>query len=197
MIKVFNVNVYGIKEALIRARYPMMDVVNQRMDLDTRSVDDLLKLGNTLGHTPHGHGDDKFLRQIFVSFDVLAPRYWWTEFDTYGFTVKDSQSTMHKAKSLPYKDLMNEYVDPRIVEVFSVYVDKYRADPSLENLQRAKANLPEGMCIAAGISTNYAQLKTMYYQRHNHRLIEWRQFCGEFIKQLPYADALGITEENK
>lgn len=74
MIKVFNVNVYGIKEALIRARYPMMDVVNQRMDLDTRSVDDLLKLGNTLGHTPHGHGDDKFLRQIFVSFDVLAPR---------------------------------------------------------------------------------------------------------------------------
>ena len=90
---------------------------------------------------------------------------------------------------------MNEYVDPRIGEVFSEYVDKYRADPSLENLQRAKANLPEGMCIAAGVATNYAQLKTMYYQRHNHRLIEWRQFCGEFIKQLPYADALGITEE--
>lgn len=193
MLKVFNVNVYGMREALIRAGYPMTEIVNERMDLDTRGVEDLLKLGGTLGHAAHGHGDDKFLRQIFVSFDVLAPRYWWQEFDTYGFVVKDSQSTMHKAKTLPYRKLANEFVDPRILDIFMEYVEAYTNEPSAENLQRAKANLPEGMCIAAGCATNYAQLKTMYWQRKSHRLAEWRAFCA-FIEGLPYAAELGITE---
>lgn len=38
-----------------------------------------------------------FLRQIFVSVDIVAPRYWWIEFDTYKIgTVSNSCSTMHK-----------------------------------------------------------------------------------------------------
>jgi len=38
----------------------------------------------------------KFLRQIVVSVDITAPRYFWTEFDTYKVgTVANSTSTMH------------------------------------------------------------------------------------------------------
>ena len=44
----------------------------------------------------------KFLRQIFVSFDITAPFYWWKEFDTYKVgTVANSCSTMHKLASYP------------------------------------------------------------------------------------------------
>ena len=42
----------------------------------------------------------KFLRQIFVSVDITAPLYWWSEYDTYKVgTVANSTSTMHTIMS--------------------------------------------------------------------------------------------------
>ena len=194
MIKIFNENVYGIREALIRAGYPMATVVNEDMSLDKRTVDDMLRLGHNLGSSPIGHGDDKFLRQIMVSFDVLAPRYWWAQFDTYGvFTTKNSQSTMHKGKALDYERLANEYVDPIILARFEEIVAKYNEKPSEENFLKVKSNLPEGIRIAAGITTNYAQLRTIFFQRATHRLPEWREFC-QWIGKLPYAVELGVVK---
>lgn len=193
--KIFNEQVYGIREALIRAGYPMATWVNEEMSLDRRSIEDMLRLGNALGGSPIGHGDDKFLRQIHVDFDVLAPRYWWAQFDTYGvFATKNSMSTMHKGKSLDYGRLADREVDPFILARFQELVNAYQQEPTEENFMRVKANLPEGICLAAGISTNYAQLKTMYYQRKHHRLPQWKFFC-EWIESLPYADALGVCKD--
>ena len=45
------------------------------------------------------------------------------------------------------------------------------------------------------VSLNYMQLRTIYAQRHNHRLKEWRDFC-EFIKNnLPMAELI-VGEED-
>ena len=198
LFKVFNVDVYGIRPALIRAGYPMAEVVNEEMKYDSRTVEDMLRLGHNLGNSPMGHGDDKFLRQILVTFDVLAPRYFWAQFDTYGvFTSKNSQSTMHKGKALDYGRLADAEVDPFILARFQEIVKRYQDNPTEENLLKVKANLPEGICLAAGISTNYAQLRTMYFQRHTHRLPQWRWFCEEFIAGLPYAKELGLTEKGE
>ncbi len=194
LFKVFNVDVHGIRPALIRAGYPMATVVNEDMSLDKRTVEDMLRLGSNLGHSPIGHGDDKFLRQIHVDFDLLAPRYFWAQFDTYGvFTTKNSQSTMHRGKALDYQRMADGAVDEKILALFEGLVEDYTLNPTEENLLKVKANMPEGICLAAGISTNYAQLRTMYFQRHTHRLPQWRWFCGEFIAGLPYAKELGLT----
>ncbi len=193
LFKVFNVDVYGIKPALIRAGYPMATVVNEEMSLDKRTVEDMLRLGSNLGHSPIGHGDDKFLRQILVTFDMLAPRYFWAQFDTYGvFTTKNSQSTMHRGKALDYQRMSDSLVDDKILALFEGIVDDYSLNPTEENLLKVKANMPEGICLAAGSSTNYAQLRTIYFQRHTHRLPQWRWFCDEFIASLPYAKELGL-----
>lgn len=193
LFKVFNVDVYGIKPALIRAGYPMATVVNEEMSLDKRTVEDMVRLGSNLGHSPIGHGDDKFLRQILVTFDMLAPRYFWAQFDTYGvFTTKNSQSTMHRGKALDYQRMSDSLVDDKILALFEGIVDDYSLNPTEENLLKVKANMPEGICLAAGISTNYAQLRTIYFQRHTHRLPQWRWFCDEFIASLPYAKELGL-----
>ena len=37
----------------------------------------------------------KFLRMIHVQADVIAPRYWWQEFETYKYVEANSSSTMH------------------------------------------------------------------------------------------------------
>lgn len=193
MFKVFNarVDMEEMRRAMIRMGYPMALSVGNIND-DTRFIDDLLPVAKRLGNAPGGLGHDKFLRQIPVSFDVLAERFWWAQFDTYGiFTVKNSQSTMHKGKSLDYDKLADKYVDKDILDIFKRIVQEYNTQPTQENFMRVKANLPEGICIAAGITTNYAQLKTIYTQRWNHRLPQWREFC-KFIASLPYAMELGI-----
>jgi hypothetical protein len=193
-INIFNVKVWGVREALLRAFYPMETVVSEDMSLDARTIPMLIKdkpVLKALGKSPVGHGDDKFLRQITVGFDLLAPRYFWAEFDTYHYTVKNSQSTMHKGRMLDYKKLANGYVDNVILARFQSIVEEYNADPTTANLQRLKSNMPEGIRLAAGITTNYAQLKTIFFQRAHHRLPEWHVFCS-FIKTLPYAEQLGV-----
>lgn len=50
---------------------------------------------------------------------------------------------------------------------------------------------PSGFILGARLVTNYRQLKTIYAQRKNHRLPEWREFCS-WIETLPHSD--WITE---
>lgn len=53
-----------------------------------------LKLASHLANL--GGSEAKFRRMIHASFDILAPLYWWKEFDTYKVgTVANSTSTMH------------------------------------------------------------------------------------------------------
>lgn len=55
----------------------------------------------------------KYLRQIVVWMDILAPLYWWKEFDTYKIgTTADSCSTMHKihAKEFTFDDFSHEHL---------------------------------------------------------------------------------------
>lgn len=59
-----------------------------------------LKLAQTLIKSGSEHR--KFMRQIFVSVDITAPMYWWSEFDTYKVgTVANSTSKMHKLANTP------------------------------------------------------------------------------------------------
>lgn len=144
----------------------------------------------------------KFLRQIYVGFDIVLPRYIWSEFDTYHYNTKNSCSTMHK---LFRKDkLINLYQfvyhedDEEVMEdiikqlntLRALYFNSATKDKN-EILRRAKQILPEGFLQRRTVSTNYAELRNIYHQRcyHKHRLPCWA-IIGEFIKSLPYAKEL-------
>ena len=60
-----------------------------------------------------GSDHAKFRRMIKVQMDILAPLYWWKEFDTYKVgTVANSTSTMHKihAKEFTEEDFSMEHL---------------------------------------------------------------------------------------
>ena len=44
------------------------------------------------------------------------------------------------------------------------------------------------------IVTNYAQLRTIYFQRKAHRLPQWREIICPWIKSLPYAKEFGVCD---
>ena len=63
----------------------------------------------------------KFMRMITIYLDVIAPLYWWKEFDTYKVgSVANSCSTMHKihAKEFTLEDFSCEHLlKPKDVDV--------------------------------------------------------------------------------
>ena len=136
MIKIENVTVYGWEEAIRGMRNPM----NSWAKSDTgicKGGDDGIgckKCANEekchhaydrslqVGKNDHdlmmrlaaaGKPHSKYRRMITVYLDIVAPLYWWKEFDTYKVgTVANSCSTMHKIaeKEFTWDDFSTEHL---------------------------------------------------------------------------------------
>lgn len=145
----------------------------------------------------------KFLRMIHVQADVTAPRFWWSEADTYKWITKNSSSTMHliTKRHLTEEDFS---IDPWKSEIDSRWlanIIKYYLNPSIDEYNNSKDDkdrreywfrkikqlLPESFNQLRTIDTNYECLLSIYNQRKNHRLAEWREFCS-WVESLPYME---------
>ena len=140
-----------------------------------------LDTANKLAHKQGGH--NKFLESITISLDITAPRYWWSEFDTYRVGVtKQSESTMHTITKRPLtqKDFQGTVVAETLT-FLNELIDKYNNTPYLVTqqtlLHKIKNNLPEGFLQRRIVVLNAKTLQNIIAQRHNHRLREWHTFC--------------------
>jgi hypothetical protein len=187
--KPFNVNVYGLNEALVASGYPMKTSVDEKMELPTPA--DMMRM-NKLGNTPIGSGHDNALNGIVVQFDVTLPVKVWTELQRYHFVdFVSSQSTMHRLAQMDLKTAFDPNTDERVIEIVKELQDKYNATGAKEDYLRLLLSCPVGLLLTARMTTNYRQLKTVYKQRRNHRLPHWHVFC-EWIEQLPYVREFGV-----
>ena len=153
-------------------------------------------VASKLGSTARGKAEDNFLNGILVSFDLTCSNKMWIEFERYHFAdIVSGQSTMHRIVKLAERNIFNEYVVDETKETLKKLLDKFNKDKSTYNYLCLLYNIPSGIELTDHIVTNYGQLKTMYNQRHNHRLPEWRKFC-DYVIQLPFFSELtGITKE--
>ena len=174
-----NVKVYGFHESVTASKYPMsVDVAECNADM-TDTV-------RNLGNAKIGSGHDNFLNGIVVQFDLTCSIKMWVEAERYHFLdFVSSQSTMHRITELDPHKQCNGYVLPFIPGILQGLIDNYNEDPTTENYLMLLYNVPVGFMLTARMTTNYRQLKTIYYQRRNHRLPEWKEFC-KWIETLPY-----------
>ena len=144
----------------------------------------------------------KWMRQVIVWVEITAPRYWWSEFDTYKIgTSANSESTMHtilkenfNASEFEWPTFNNGDWD--IMAAFNDYIDiikvvRDRANEATgekrEYYQKIlKGMLPESFLQKRTICLNYEVLATMYHQRKNHRLPQWSKGFVSWVKTLPY-----------
>lgn len=178
-MKIENDFVYGLHTSVKASKFPMSVDTSECSDTITNTV-------KNLGCAKVGSGHDNFLNGIIVQFDLTFSNKAWVEAERYHFLdFVSSQSTMHKITKLnPYKQC-NGFVDVRVIEVLEEKIEEYNANPTADNYLRVLYNVPSGFELTARMTTNYRQLKTIYYQRRNHRLPEWREFC-KWIEKLPY-----------
>ena len=185
-----NINVYGIENAIRGSKYPMA------VDIDSVNSE-IVERTKKLGQSPVGAAHDQFLTGCLVQFDLTFTVKAWTEAERYHFfDFISSQSTMHRISKFDLNNQYIEYVDPRMIEIMNELKDKYNETKDKEDYLRLLYSNPCGFKLTAAMTTNYRQLKTIYYQRKNHRLPEWREFC-EQIEKLPYFKELVLGENTK
>lgn len=119
--------------------------------------------------------DAKYRRMIVVTVDVIAPLYWWKEFDTYKVgTVANSCSTMHKiqAKEFTLEDFSHEHLfampDCNDIPDFENDEDikqyKEKVDESLKLMREGKEHVwPEKIESAAEREVNWHYNNGAYY----------------------------------
>ena len=235
MINIENVKVYGLEEAIRGMRNPL----NSWAKSDTgicKGGDDGIGCANCameekcehsydyslqVGKKDHdlmmrlaaaGKPHSKYRRMIIVYLDIVAPLYWWKEFDTYKVgTVANSCSTMHKIaeKEFTWDDFSCEHLD-RFVEdtggdIAPVWDFKKPMEYTIEMLNKARTKfletkdnkywwqmiqlLPSSYNQRRTIMLNYEVLNAIYYYRKLHKQDEWREFC-KWIESLPYSELI-------
>ena len=194
-MKIENVKVYDLEECVKASKYPMA------VDTDNCTAE-ITNTANKLALSGKGEGHDQFLTGIKVNFDLTFSNKAWVELERYRFIeFVSSQSTMHRITKLNIKEQCNKYVWKSTIDELQWKAHCYNA---LENKGSEEAkglyleilyNVPSGFELAARLTTNYRCLKGVYFQRRNHRLPEWREFC-EWVETLPYAKELIIGEGN-
>lgn len=173
-----NAQVYGLDDSIKASKYPMSVSPETCTPIITPRV-------QKLAACPTGTGHDQFLTGIIVQFDLTFSLKAWVEAQRYHFfDFVSSQSTMHRITGFDIAKQCNEYVSPEIIRIIEALVEAHRHEPTKENYLKILYNVPSGFRYTARMTTNYRQLKTIYQQRKDHRLPEWREFC-KWIELLP------------
>lgn len=186
-MKIKHVHVYGMDESLAYARFPMLPLNKPEIAFQEEAEGKTLGRAKRLGNTPIGSGHDNFLKGITVVFDVDFTNKVWVQAERYHwFEIISSMSTVHAlTKTCVDESMFSEWTDKVIIDRLIEIQQTYTKNPTKDNLLRLLYSCPAGITVRAGITTNYRQLKTIYEQRHNHVLPEWREFC-QFLLTLPH-----------
>ena len=208
MLEISKTSVMNIDNAIRGARNPMNSWAKSDSYYDEAGEFHLGDADIVFGAKLCRAGTDhrKFIRQIFVSVDILAPLYWWKEFDTYKVgTVANSTSTMHKiqAKAFSRDDFSNDHMSETALACLDATIAclEERRQKFLETKDKSYwydmiQLLPSSYNQLRTVTMNYENLMNIYYARRFHKLDEWHVVC-HWIESLPYAKEFILSVENK
>lgn len=207
-----NLNIFGLADSMWASGYPMsteigdIDEPSQSLtyyclykhdkDSQDKAIQNAAARAERLGRSPLGSGHDNYLNGCVAQFDLTFTVKAWTEAERYHFfDFVSSQSTMHRLQKMEIAKSCIKYVDGRVTDVVEELVRKYNENPTLENRLKMLYSCPTGLKLTARMTTNYRQLKTIYHQRKNHTLPEWRRFCQQLVDEFPMFEELCLGDE--
>jgi len=207
---------YGIEQALfgmglsfgLCSGIGFNDFVNNRVDIQER----MMAVFENNATKDGGH--NKFLESMQIWLDVNAPRYWWSEADTYRIgSTKQSESTMHTLvkqleKLNPLSGNLGEAIRTFLSRQFEVLNDTSAVDlfhvvhymvtrlesitDPIEKLVFVKGTLPEAFMQRRIWNINYKTLRNIDLQRHNHKLPHWKYFLEAVLSQIQHPEFIKV-----
>lgn len=209
MIRINNIDVWGFEHAIRGMRNPMNSwlksdsIFFKNLEYTVGPVD--VELMHKLFLAGPSHR--KYLRMIFVSMDIIAPLYWWKEYDTYKVgTVANSCSTMHKihAKEFELSDFSFEHLCfnatnntlQMVLNALNEYRDKYLETNDKDYWWQMIQLLPTSYNQNRTVTFSYENAVNFIEQRSEHKLDEWTSFTSFLKVKLPYLKEIMEGEDN-
>ena len=165
-----------------------------------------------------GPSDRRFMRMIHVQADVTAPLYWWREVKVYNInttpndyfpteTVLEKEFTVNDF-SREHLDELPTYALPKsgfqfdrflegVIDTLNDAREMYLETGNTDYLWQIVQLLPFSYNQMQTIDLDYETLFSIYGQRKDSKLDEWRDFC-KWIETLPYMkEFLGLDKPKK
>lgn len=198
MIKVTDIETAGWKPAFYAMRLPK----ESHHLSDSKIIDGKFVVGEKdhklcMSLVRAGQEHRKHLRLISVWFTIEMPGYMMKEFDTYKVgTNWVTSSTMHMLGSRELTEDDFEFDDSVERENTVIQMNKLIKWWKVEDEERIKhgvwrsiiQDLPMSFKYRRTCTANYEVLRNMYHQRSTHRLVEWKDFFDQLLKELPYPE---------
>lgn len=163
-----------------------------------------------------GPSDRRFMRMIHVQADVTAPLYWWREAKVYRinttpndyfptetilekeFTVNDfSCEHLISDEPVPCKVVSSKQSLTVQIDILNKYREMYLEYGDKAYWWQIVQLLPFSYNQMRTIDLDYETLFSIYGQRKDSKLDEWRDFC-KWIETLPYMkEFLGLDKPKK
>lgn len=152
-----------------------------------------------------GGSDAKFRRMIHVQCDILAPLYWWKEFETYKVgTVTNSTSTMYgitkhefTTENFSQGQIMDSIEGLHLLKTVNDLNElrtKYlnADDPGFKKMYwyGMIRILSESYNQLRTVDLNYEVVAKIVSERLYHKQDEWQEFCRKMMADLPYSKEL-------
>ena len=195
MIRVEDIEVFGWDACVRGMRNPMNSwdrsdtIIYPEVEVGKRDMKLMKQL--FVAGTEHR----KYLRMLHVQMDIVAPLYWWKEFDTYKVgTAANSCSTMHKiaAKEFELKDFSTDHLEPsslqlmeETIKVLNLWRMEYLENMNKKDWWQMIQLLPSSYNQRRTVDITYEVAARIIDQRMDHKLDEWRVLVNELL-QLPY-----------
>ena len=177
----------------------MLSYGKTSFDYFTAKDEDIDRVATKLAPMDGGH--NKFLEQIQYWILVQAPLFWWKQADTYRVGIsKSSESTMHKSwKNGLTQEMFETPIFQDTLNNLNKFIDEYNAEKTTTERKAYLqdliiGNLPDAYLQTRLLNVNAKCLRNMYFQRRDHKLKQWRDFC-DWIKELPYGELITATQK--
>lgn len=191
----------GFDEAMYGMRAPLKSYAKSDTE-DGQAGGNDTSLGMRLAKSGATHR--KWMRQVMIWAEIEAPRYWWSEFDTYKVgTSANSESTMHTLQRDVVSDEMFDFdfanapaeavdamraVQCALTSLQLKYKDSTDADEKCYYKRVMKQLLPESFLQKRYVCMSYETVAHMYATRKGHKLTEWRETFCDWVKTLEHSD---------
>lgn len=181
---------HGFDEAINGAR---LSFGKTSFDNFESSQEDKERLSKQLACMDGGHNG--FLEFIQYWILIQAPLFWWKQMDRYRHLSQISESTMHKSWKNGLTD--ENFEGPVFQDTLNNLNNSIREYNSELTTPERKyylerlifTNLPDGYLQTRMVNLNAKCLRNIYFQRRNHKLQQWRDFC-KWIENLPHGDLI-------
>jgi len=213
MIDIFKIQTFGWEAAIRGMRNSFASWDKSDSDLNEKGFflgPNDLELASRLAKREGSEA--KFRRMIHVQCDILAPMYWWKQYDTYKVgTVTLSTSTMHSITNKEFviddfshcsKGVMSAHAGMSLLSTVSMLNKIRELYLNEENIDMKKMYwydiiqiLPESYNQLRTVDLNYEVISHIVNDRLYHKLDEWQEFCRKMLANLPYAKELILDIE--